>query len=514
MANYIDGKEDSTLNQNNDKLLETPPKFKTTIRPPIELPASISLNNSLLNDIAQAPHTSTPVVARENSSLNNIPSIVSIENRFSKNSVNFFTARESNGVLKHPIKPFTKESLYVCIEGVLDLSKSTGRNFRPYTEPSRSQLHMDTNHLQRRAFNNQSIISKRFSNNIVLRPFEVNDLSVNRDLMFQHDRIIDLSVTSTTQTPYYSSYPNTMKPHINLVSTGSQTSPPFRNWELSSMQLSLETNEQFGMGRVLNNQEPVGVCTRKRMANQYQSDDTQWLAKRVRTEAELPIVPAAVETDEEIDIMTLDATDIFPSAMSINVTGDPPHSTVCAAVTEDSTHSIVPYTHPTATVEIHKETTKITAPNTIHSPSDKWKPSVYRHILIEPQKVQRQNLQVQFNNSPSSQHSKETHTVSNKDHHSMPCGEQLMSLPAPRPNIGSIAKSVTFNEPKPTVNANGPIVMFDKSSLNNTMQPLATDHNFSWPSFPTKADRSYDDDDNEDNSYDEDVISIFAPSLR
>lgn len=535
MANYIDGKEDdSTLNQRNDELLETPPKIATTlIRPSIELPTfgvhSQSPNSSVPNDISQAPHTSTPIVPRPKLSPNQIPSIVSIENRFPESSVHYFTIRDSNSVLPRPIRPvFNEPTICFATDGVLDLSKKTGRHFRSYDQSN--QLHRNTEPaLLKPSLNNQPIIHKYFQKNVELQPFRINDLSLHRSNLSDFDRVLDLSVSSTTQTLLYNEHVNVLTNPGLLISKTSQTSPsllgchcveptvlniPFTDHRVSGLGLlqpTLSTFDTAGLDRELNKPEIIVKCSRKRNGEHLEAVDMQCPAKRNRTNI-VQNVEADVETDEEIDIVTLDANDVpIPPTVSYTVAHD--------------VHAHVPIAQPPAldtqcaTETINNLATKPTP----SPPEEEWKPSVYRHISIEPPKVQRQNLQVQFNNSPTTERVTDTQSASTSNdlHTIQTSAEKSTSLPTslPRPNIGSITKSVAFLSPNPTTNVTGPIVKFDMSSLNHPgQQALVSDqsttneinHNFSWASLPTKVDRSYEGD----NSCDEDCISIFAPSLR
>lgn len=496
MANYIDGKEDSTLNQRNDKLLETPQKCGNQNPPNVELPtveATTSLiNTSLPNDISQPAHTSTPLVSRDNI----IPSILSIEDRFRPNSAHFFTVREPHGILPLPIRLFALE---LCDDGVLDLSKRTGRNFRSYQESN--QIKRCTNQNNMQTLNQPSIVPQH-SWNIELQPYQVNDLSTNRRTLPADERIIDLSVTSNT--PYFSNRSNAIHKPTGMICTSSQTSPTLGSCSfcshtesvatLDSQHTTLEVSEPIALVRALNQTETHHKCNPKRVGDQLNINDSQLAAKRILTnETAAHTGGPDVDTDEEIDILTLDATDTISTTAPI-------------IVSDDVNHKIT-VSHPSTIIE---EVTNepIKTPLTNESPSEEWMPTVQRHISIEPPKAQRQNLQVQFNNSPTTEHVKEPQpSQSNNDQRIMECETSTI-----RPNIGSIAKNIVFVNTKSSSNASTsrPIIKFDLSSLNNPSQPVATDHNFNWSTLLANGDHTHDGE----NSCDEDVISIFAPSIR
>lgn len=526
LANYI---EDSTLNQHNDKLLETPPKLQKQKNPSIELAtcvaaadASYSPDNSIPNDISQAPHTSTPIVSRADFLLHPLPSIVSIANRFPENSAHYFTVRESNGVVPLPIMPFLKDSVDHPSDGVLDLSKRTGRNFRPYH--AASPLRQSKEGIPLKPYSMIRQMVKPSRSNVVLDPYRVNDLSVNRFNLPEPDRIVDLSVSSTTQTPYYRKNQHVYKLGESMANKSTQTTNTHEAYSFSEP-TTIDVAPISLQHRIWENNLDVINNNRKRVGDQL--DDDWSAAKRIRTEID---AQAYVETDEEIDIVTLDASDMLQPSMT----------------------TVAEIVKPTDSKE----------PTTIESPSDEWTPSVYRHISIEPPKVQRQNLHVQFNNSPTTEGMP---TTPSPAQHSLPCDKSVVmpvqmeppkaqrknlqvqfnnssateetttvppskeqqqhhAKPVTRPNIGAIAENLVFQSSKAEIsNATGPIVKFDMSSLSNLGQTLASSgdlpttvandtmiqHNFNWTSdsFPTKFDRSY-------NSDDDDCISIFAPSIR
>lgn len=467
LANYIDGNEDTTLNRNNDILLETPQKSNspsanrcspaltnfqdtstptekpatpskarpltpTDVAPQTELlptDSTIVLNDNHSIPIEKPPTPSTTCQLTSTCVAHQAELLPTNTTSFVLNDDNVATTIAPNILLPVPNLHQSTEYVY-SIDGALDLSIRIAHNNN--FEPSIP--------LHRNACSSYSGL-------------QVNDLA---KICFnaEHRGPIDLSIKSRNRAN-----------DVEMRSKATQTS-------------AHPSVKEYLTDAVLNG---------KRKRDEFQAEDEQ-AGKRVRTESGMQPMVAIAETDEEIDILRID--DVQPS------------------------------------------------------PADEWTPSVYRHISIDPPTAHRQNLHVQFSNSPTTiesfietpasieqpiamrtnfhvQFSNSTtaalHVITTPSQSSDAHSATFVSSKIPTLRPGSLTKTVEFRCEDHDANEPGPIVTFDASSLSKPTKSFASAdcndvslHNINWSSVaPLNEDLNY-----EDNSFDDDALSIFAPSIR